>query len=68
MTRVLPCDVPAAGYCLPAVRTNYKQWGFSRDDLKRFLRDGMDATELEHIDDITIKRVIEAAEKREAAQ
>ena len=63
MTTVTVHDMRALKYCAHGSRAFAKRYGL---DWSRFVRDGMPVSELQHVDDGMLKRVIEQAEKREA--
>lgn len=67
MTRVTPDDVVKAGYCMRGLRRHYPTLGLTRADLVRLVREGIPVEELEHVDDLMVRKVIEAARAREAA-
>lgn len=57
-------DVIAAPGCIRGLKRCYPQWGFSREDFVRFIREGVPLSEIEHIEDINIKNAIAAARRR----
>ncbi len=63
MTRITKADVQAAGgLCGRGMRRFCREHGL---DLVRFIRYGVDVSEIEHLDDANVTRVIEAAKERE---
>jgi hypothetical protein len=67
VTRVTTDDLVKAGYCARGLRRHYKAIGLTREDFVRFVREGLPVEEIEHVDDLMVQRVIEAARAREAA-
>ena len=67
MTRVTTDDVVKAGYCITGARRHFEQLGLSREDFKRFVREGAPVEEVEGLDDLMVRNVIAAAVRREAA-
>lgn len=67
MTRVTTDDLVKAGYCARGLRRHYKALGLTREDFVRFVREGLPAEEIEHVDDLMVRKVIEAARAREAS-
>lgn len=67
MTLLTPDDLVKAGYCMRGLRRHYAALGLTREDFVRFVREGIPAEEVEHVDDQMVRKVIAAAQAREAA-
>jgi len=67
MTRIMTDDIVKAGYCITGARRHFPQLGLSREDFKRFVREGVLVSEVEHIEDLLVRNVIAAAKRRETA-
>lgn len=63
MTVVTIHDCRKLGFCMRSVRPWFANHGL---DFREFVRNGIDSSEIEHIDDAMMRRAIAEAERREA--
>ncbi len=61
MIKVTVADIRQAGFCVSGIKQFCQQHNI---DFRELIKDGIDITELEHIDDIMVKQVIEQAIER----
>lgn len=62
MTKVYVRHIREAGYCVTGLRLWCKERGFN---FKNFIRSGIDAEELERLDDHMVRTVIQKAKEEE---
>ncbi len=63
MTHLTVDDARKAGFCCKGQRRWAKRVGI---DMRAFVRNGIDADDLSHINDVKLKRAIDKARTREA--